>query len=812
MLKMMQRWGMSRAAVHAGWATTALFAGLAGCGGGGGGGGSATDGSAQSAGVSVSDIVPSAQAAVLSRAAVLAQGGNVPLLVTMDDTEALVPFSSWSNVKRDYGAVGDGVADDTVAIQKALDDLGWKKPGVFLPAGKYRITRTLRLTGSPVANGFGIGGVSLVGQSPDTTQIVWAGTPGDPMLVQDGGSYTRFSRITWDGKGTAGYGVAHWWNAKAGTWHDSSPEHTDEVFKNMKIGIMAGRLGANYGQLDSEGQVRRVQFINISQAGLNTGSWNAMNWWIWDSRFTDCARGVSNIFTVSDISEPGAGSMHVYRSLFERSTVADINIGNTGTFSMHQNVSVGSRRFFQGESAGNNGASILLKGNRVLDTTDPVAIANGNLGPIVLLDNSVRSASGNTSPAVLLNDFVNGRDVVSVGNRYTVGKFIQTANGTDRAFSQEDTQVSASAIASDLPVLPATPTQVSRQVFEVPAGASDKGMQDVIDRAAAAADPVTNPSPIVHFAPGTYKLSTTLVVPAGKRIQIVGDGMTSLIRWAGASNGIMFQLNGPTQATVRDLQLLANAPSARAFSLPQADQVGGRVVVMGSTTGNISGYNVQSTQISLQANGGVAGLNLSNVQSFVSIGAGGVGPTVIRDGTRALVADLWYEGSDTALFRITSGDFTYMSGHMSPASHAGTYDPTQPPVSLDAFSGKATFLSFSFDNIDKTQGVALRTTAETGNTSALFLGASSRFNNYLQRSGTAGKVGLLMSRGGDASGSALQLAPQGTTDTSFVNSQLLQARSLLWETSVRAPTNGVTDARIYRVHAAQTLGMIVSGN
>lgn len=44
---------------------------------------------------------------------------------------------------RDFGAVGDGVADDTVAIQKALDAVQGAPGVVHLPAGKFRITATL---------------------------------------------------------------------------------------------------------------------------------------------------------------------------------------------------------------------------------------------------------------------------------------------------------------------------------------------------------------------------------------------------------------------------------------------------------------------------------------------------------------------------------------------------------------------------------------------------------------------------------------------------------------------------------------------
>lgn len=730
------------------------------------------------------------------------------LTVSMDDLEAVGPFASWGDVKRDYGAKGDGVTDDTAALQKALNDLGWKVPAVYLPAGRYRITRSLKVTGSP-GNGFGYGGVSIVGDAAETTSLVWAGPTGDAMLVQDGGPFTKYSRLTWDGQGTAGYGAAQWWNTKTGIWHDSGTEHSDAVFKNMRIGIMAGRMGVNYGGMGSEGQVRRVKFINITDAAVNTGSFNAMNWWVWDSHFVDCGRGVSNIFTVSDTpGESGAGSMHVYRSLFERSKIADMEIGHTGFFSMHNNVSVGSRRFFHGGIASNNGASLLFKGNRVLDTTDPVAIVNGNLGPLVLIDNEVRSQASATVAPVRLNNTFDGRDVVSIGNKYTVGPSIQKQNNTDRVLSIDDQVVARNAIASALPALPAAAVRHNRQVFEVPAGANERMIQAIINLAAQS----SAENPIVHFAKGEYRIASTILVPALSRLQLAGDGMTSVIRWTGPVGGIMFQLDGPSRATVRDMFLLANAPVARAFSLPNADQPQGRVFVLSSVLPTLQAVNLTQTHISFQTNVGLNGLNLNNVQSLVSVGAGGLGPSVIGGNSRALVQEQWYEGPYADLLRITSGDFTYMSGHLSPASHAGTYDPTQPPVVINGLNGKATFVSFSFDNSAKTQGITLQVKNETAATKALFLAPASFANNYFQRTGSGGDVGMVMARGKDGDGPLLQLPSVGRSDADFIRSQLASARGMVWDTAPRQAPANATDVRIYRVHAGNAQSLTISGN
>src|SRR4051812_37698536 len=61
------------------------------------------------------------------------------------DTD-VAPFSGVMgpvyNVKA-YGALGDGVTDDTVAIQAALTACGVKGGIVFLPIGKYIVTGSL---------------------------------------------------------------------------------------------------------------------------------------------------------------------------------------------------------------------------------------------------------------------------------------------------------------------------------------------------------------------------------------------------------------------------------------------------------------------------------------------------------------------------------------------------------------------------------------------------------------------------------------------------------------------------------------------
>jgi len=72
---------------------------------------------------------------------------------------ALPPTASWTDV-RTLGVRGDNVADDTAAIQRAIDT----RRVLYFPAGFYRVSETLRLRPDTV----------LIGLHPSLTQIVLA--------------------------------------------------------------------------------------------------------------------------------------------------------------------------------------------------------------------------------------------------------------------------------------------------------------------------------------------------------------------------------------------------------------------------------------------------------------------------------------------------------------------------------------------------------------------------------------------------------------------------------------------------------------
>lgn len=730
--------------------------------------------------------------------------------VSVDDMEAVGPFPSWLNA-RNLGAVGDGQVDDTDALQHALDSLStpdaiWAAETtgplvVYLPAGTYRITRTLNIAGKD--------GVSFVGEDPANTQIIWDGPAGSPMMVVNGGAMTRFARITWNGNSKAGYGVAHWWNSSAINHYGGGAEHLDEVFMDLGIGIMGGRLGTGYGQGDSEGQIKRVKFVRATKAGLDTGSWNADNWWVWDSQFIDCASGVSNRYTLNDQNpnDVGAGNFMVYRSLFQNSNFADASIINTGWFSMHDNVSIGSRRFLDASEMGANSGIFIVSRSKILDTTDPTSISDGNLGPLMLMDNQIRSAPKTNGPAVSMIDGAAGEIAISIGNSYTVANSLSMRNATDRLLSVQDQIIPRETVSSDVPVPVAVAANYHRQVFEVPPGASAAAIQSAIDAAVSAATG-NDSNPIVHLPAGVYHLSQSLQIPANIRIQLVGDSSYGTIL-LGNCYPAMLQLHGPSRVTVREMRLL-NGSYYPSINIDNADQVGGRVYVGGNAlTGALSATQLRDSQLEMQSNGSLGDLSLYATERALSVGAGGISSVALSFQSNLLLSDTWYEGAASQWFSADSGNFTFIGGLLAPSdpNHGGT--DSAPSITIDGFSGTATFLGFELASPQPSNGIYIG--SELPDTHAMFMGVNSFIQNYFQRSSSGGDIGFLYSRDYVAGSGPRNMPDQGSSSNDFVLASLQQFRQLAWDSGARSPVPaGTTDVRLYRLNIIDTGGTTVS--
>lgn len=316
------------------------------------------------------------------------------------DEEFVGPFPSWKNVKRDYGAVGDGRADETAAIQKGLDDLRLHKDSVVLyfPAGIYRITDTIKTIRKAHTDCLG---VTVIGEDPAQTIIRWDGKAGGMMFWYDAW-YSRISRLTLDGTSKADIALAY------GGGFSTYNETSDMVFKDVGDGMVMG-TGEN-GQAENE--VLRCTFLRCSGAGLRTNNFNSMDIWVWYCRFEDCGYGLFN----------GAGNFHAYQCIFLRSKKMDIGSANLMTFSFVNNFSMGSRCFMDWAGGHVWGSPTSITGNSIIEPAGDFAIRLGNGGPYLLADNVIKSKPGTTGPVL----YMTWGDQTLVGNTYTLSNPVKS--------------------------------------------------------------------------------------------------------------------------------------------------------------------------------------------------------------------------------------------------------------------------------------------------------------------------------------------------------------------------------------------------
>ena len=612
------------------------------------------------------------------------------------DDEFVGPFTSWINAKTQYGATGDGITDETAALQAAINavgNAGSTSMVVYLPAGTYKITGSLTVTGKM--------NISIIGADPATTKIVWAGASSGTMLKINGVAYSRFNRITFDGSSSAAIAVDQSWDGGQ-PYFDTGNEFADDEFKNTGIGIRGGHLGYGF----AETAIMRCKFTNNTTAGVTLGNFNALDVWVWHSIFENCAVGITNNNTVNS-----AGNFKVYNSIFRNSTTSDIIIGNTGEFACRDNTSTNSQMFLKATFK-TYPAHITIQSNTIIDPVASKAIDIQDQGPVMLLDNIIRSRAGATAPVVSHTPFPSG-DFFSMGNTFTVANAI-TATG--RKITYDNAVVTAASLSGLAEqTLPGTQPSMGRTVLEVPAGSNAAAIQSIIDQAAL----LVGTRPVVHFPYGTYNINTTLNIPANSDMQITGDGHGDLyptwLWWTGNSTGQVFSIAGPSKVTFRDISINANN-LVPAIYMTNVDQVGARffmheleanlntngIYVNGLDNMTVLAYNSRISQTTGKAVKIVGGALASNglPQQGRTILYGGLEwennlSHEVTNGGNLLVRDYWYESSNNGGYVSLTGKATCTVEGGSVASPRAT---AVPQVSISGLTGSATFVNNFFQD------------------------------------------------------------------------------------------------------------------
>ncbi len=720
--------------------------------------------------------------------------------------EFVGPFPSWADVKRDFGATGDGVTDDTAQIQRALDSIGINnEPGrgqppavLYFPAGTYRITAGLQF--------FSRLGASVLGEDPANTTILWDGPTNGVMLWLNGVSLSRMGRLTFDGRGRALSGIDQKWDGQR-DFNPTGNEYADIVFKDAAFGIQGG----NYQVSENDDGVAmlRCHFLRCSQAGARVESFNALNWWFWNCVFEDCCEGVSNGW-------PGAGNFLVYDSLFLRSTETDVWMDNTAAFfSVRNNVSIGSQSFFFAAFTGNS-AAVTLQGNVILDPKwRPVDYRN--FGPLLLLDNVIRSRADAVAPVIQAGTEGYGtNDVVSVGNTFTLAPSL---NISGRFTSLDDQVVASSGIASVLPALPGTPPNLKRPVFDIPKGAGATVIQQAIDAAAQ----LNGQRPVIHLPAGTYPLDRTLIVPAGSDLQLVGDGRdyATVLNWTGTNAGPVLWLPGPSRAVLRDFDIRDETQRGNVIVIDNCDQVGARIygdqVFFGPAQQNdLLAEHLDHALVELHAMGlgtgsaptnagiTVIGGPLQNsgqpAEGRINIfGGSGGGEGIaydVQEGGRLLACDMWLEGYSTEHFlRLTGSGTLTLHGINSGIS----YENQSPTLEISNFQGQVSFLEGGAMNTD----ILVAGGGEHTKVLALGLisGIKSDHTNYFADFSPNAEVDFLHNRVTSPADPGSSPAPDYKTTSSepeFLRAMLAQTRMEQPQPLTKLPP-GITDVQLHRV-------------
>lgn len=696
------------------------------------------------------------------------------------------PFSSWSDVKTTYGAIGDGKADDTTAFERALSAIdGETKPVLFVPAGTYRITRTLRLVSQQ--------NVSIFGADPGKVSIVWDGAAGGTMLRVNGVAYSSISRVTFDGRRSASIAVDQSKDA-TGKYFDTGNEYADDEFVDVEYGIHGGFSGQGF----AETSILRNRFLRNTKAGVALGNFNALDAWIWDSRFEQCGAGVTN--------EPGAGNFRVFRSVFQGSTVADLMMQNTGLFSARDNYSTGSKAFYVSLRPINHPASIEIQHNTILDTIESAAIRLSNQGPGLILDNTIRSRAGNTGPAVIWQSPL-ASSVASIGNTFTV---VDATSLRGPSIVLGDRVVQASTIHPISPAPLVHPPMSARTMIDVPARADGAAIQRAIDQAAKS----PSPQPIVHIPFGHHTVSKTIEVPAGD-LRIVGDGYGTVLEWSGGGAGPVMHVAGPSRATIREIHFTGNV-TADGLVLDGVDQADARVhlesvELRSGTHGNLSidhlaqavveavginhAYSPHATSVRILGGDGASGPSTSRTV-FFSGASSSNGLSYDISNAVAVLRDVWYEGDTEQGFAKIHDRSKVTLQNLRIAS---TADTRPPAIAIDNAGGRTTLLTLHMDDrvslsapdAGPVLGLAL---FREFHESPFVLGAdssSSRAVFALERQRT--KIQGTFSVG------TVPLADHGTPDLPFVDDMLVDARAFLSPSAPGSAPPGASDVLLHRV-------------
>ena len=629
------------------------------------------------------------------------------------------PFAGWANVRERFHAHGDGITDDTRALQRAIDSLTCYPTGinmgkrrysvVYLPAGTYCISAPLRFQGQI--------GVTLIGEDPERTVIKWIGKDSTTMFWGDGSAYYKLSRLSFDAggkKGMEGIGI-HWldkWNSpKSRSYAALNIEVSDCFFFGLGIGIGGGSYGTavgikdGTGSNDSEITIRRCTFSGCTEAGIAIRGYNALDYWIWDCKFLNCQIGIRSRF----------GNYYAYRCFFSGTIVCDVNSKHGYYTSVRGCYSENPGAFSIDAFSSSNPFKRTFQDNVIIHPKR-LPVEYYHLGKLTFWNNRFTATEDTTYPfAINYKSWAKGTyEVLSLHNTYANKNPIKIGQAPNRIYSFGDKcepgslsagkrETAVPSAKTFLTTMDVTPKKADRPIFEVPAEADAATIQSVLDKAAEE----KGHRPVVHFGTGIYLLDRTLVIPPGSDMQLVGDGLlyaTTLKKKTGAqfTDNAMIFVKGPSTIDIRDMQIAWDGEKdhTAAIVFEDVDQPGAQAHIdqlysHEDTSLAIIGMNylyVEKNNSFFSEGNFVSGGDLvkkGGGTARLSCYGGQFARLKVLNNARFLARDCWWEGTDSLPLDLQGSGTVCIDGAMIAPHH----QDSSSTIVIDGFKGHVSLMN-----------------------------------------------------------------------------------------------------------------------
>lgn len=438
--------------------------------------------------------------------------------------------SDWINVKADVSpaAVGDGVADDTAALQAAINMVDGGSSGpkvVYLPPGAYRITSEIQIPSSV--------GLSIIGHGRDTV-IRWDGAAGGRMFLSRGATQANYIGLSYDGAGLANVIFDH----EADLRFEASVQHKHCAFRNANVGLLGGAAGSSVNA-SSEMTIDNCLFENLVNAGIRFYYYNYYNETVTRCVFRNCGYGIENTL----------GNGYYRACHFEGSTIADFRLESIHGHSIRRCTSVGSNRFLF-----TNGKipSVTIQDCKIdswTNTNGAIVVHLNHHQPMLVFDTEFTNPPGSHPP---INAPAQQLMLSNVTSPQTTSVTLNDSSPTYVPAGAR-TGVTTSASQSFLDSTVAVPSVVfdAVQDFGALSGADDTAaVQACIDAARNHGQ-----GAIAYFPVGRYKLYGTIDVSGGDYV-IGGAGYHTEFEWKmGENGGVMFHVQDPQNIRIEQIAL-----------------------------------------------------------------------------------------------------------------------------------------------------------------------------------------------------------------------------------------------------------------